>query len=85
MSSKDFEARITAIEKRNRSVGLDKGWETSWTRRLSIAALTYVSICSFLLIIHKDNPFVNALVPVLGFLLSTLLLPQIKRHWVEGR
>ena len=85
MSSEDLETRVAAIEQRNKSVEQDKAWETSWTRKLSIGLLTYLSIAGFLLAIHKDKPFINALVPVFGFLLSTLLLPQIKRRWIQNR
>ena len=76
-----IEARLTTIESRNKKVELDKAWETSWTRRLSIAALTYLVIAAYLVYIKKDQPFVNAIVPTLGFFLSTLVLPQIKAIW----
>jgi hypothetical protein len=33
---KSIEERLEKIEKRNSRVELDKAWETSWTRKLSI-------------------------------------------------
>jgi nicotinamide riboside transporter PnuC len=78
---KDFEKRLAAIEARNAKVELDKAWETSWTRRLSIAILTYAVIVIYLTIIHNNAPFINAAVPVVGFLLSTLFLRRIKEFW----
>ena len=78
---KDLEKRLEAIEKRNKKVELDKAWETSWTRRLSIAALTYVVIVIYLVFIDNDKPYINALVPVVGFILSTLALSWIKDIW----
>lgn len=75
--------KIDAIEARNKRVELDKAWETSWTRRLSISFLTYAAIVCFLFVIDNDRPFINGLVPVLGFLLSTLVLPQIKTIWLK--
>lgn len=78
-----LEIRIAAIEKRNEKVELDKAWETSWTRRLSIAALTYIVVAVYLVVIHKDQPLVNALVPALGFLISTLLLKRIRDLWQQ--
>ena len=39
---KDIESRLSAIEERNKKVERDKAWEVSWTRRVSIMALTYV-------------------------------------------
>lgn len=76
-----IEKRVAAIEERNARVELDKSWETSWTRRISIMLLTYGIVVGFLLIIDNDRPFVNALVPVVGFLLSTLVMPRIKSIW----
>lgn len=77
----DLEKRVRAIERRNRRVEVDKAWESSWTRKLSIAILTYVTVASYLRVIHNDKPFVNALVPVVGFILSTLVLPGVRSIW----
>lgn len=79
-----FEKRLAAIESRNKKVELDKAWETSWTRRLSIAALTYSVIVTYLSIIHNNEPFIDAAVPVVGFLLSTLFLRRIKEFWQQN-
>lgn len=74
----DLEKRIEAIEARNKKVEMDKAWETSWTRRLSIAILTYIVIVVYLHVIHNNAPFINAAVPVVGFLLSTLVMSRIR-------
>ncbi len=76
-----IEQRLRAIEERNRRVELDKTWETSWTRKLTIAGLTYIVVVSYLLVIGNDRPFINALVPPLGFVLSTLLLRRVRQIW----
>lgn len=78
---KNFEKRITAIEARNRKVELDKAWETSWTRRIAIALLTYVVVCMYLAFVIHVDPWLNALVPVVGFVLSTLALERVKKIW----
>jgi len=78
---KDLEARVGAIEARNKQVEQDKAWEVSWTRRISIAVLTYAVIVSYLLAIHNSTPFVNAAVPVVGFILSTLAMSWVKALW----
>lgn len=78
---KNLEARVATIEERNKKVEQDKAWETSWTRRLSIAVLTYLVIAVYLLVIESDKPFVNALVPAAGFVLSTLVLKRIRSFW----
>jgi hypothetical protein len=42
-----LENDILKIKERNTKVELDKGWETSWTRKLCIAILTYFVIVLF--------------------------------------
>lgn len=81
----DIEKRINAIERRNQKVEMDKAWETSWARRLSIAGLTYLVVVVYLLFIGNDKPYINAAVPAGGFVLSTLVLPQIKTIWQKHR
>ncbi len=77
--------RITDIEARNRRVELDKAWETSWTRRISIAVLTYFVITVYLAALGNQKPYLHALVPSIGFMLSTLVLPGIRAVWQKNR
>lgn len=77
----ELEQRVIALEKRNEKVDLDKAWETSKTRKLFIALFTYFSIALYFVIIDVAMPFINAVVPTLGFLLSTLSLPYIRKIW----
>ena len=76
-------SRIEQLEARNKRVEADKGWETSWLRRGSIMLLTYLVIVAYLHFVIHINPWLNALVPVTGFFLSTLTLSVLKRHWLE--
>jgi hypothetical protein len=76
-----LEKRIEKIEVRNARVELDKAWEVSWTRKVSIAVLTYIVVVSYLITIDNDKPFINGAVPVVGFLLSTLVLKRIRNIW----
>lgn len=80
-NQKDLLKRIEAIEKRNQSVTLDKGWETSWSRKISIIVLTYIVVWVYLYVIGNDNPWINAIVPPTGFFLSTLALGWVRKHW----
>ncbi len=74
---------IKKIHERNARVEADKAWETSKTRRAIIAIMTYVIVVVFLYLIGVQNPWLNALVPTAGFLLSTLTLTYIKGWWVN--
>lgn len=85
MSKLTLEERIEAIEARNKKVEADKAWEASWIRRISIAALTYLVVVSYLNFVIKTDPWLNALVPVAGFILSTLTINYLKRHWIARR
>ncbi|VVC00065.1 Uncharacterised protein [uncultured archaeon] len=78
-----LEEKISSIVERNKRVEADKAWETSKFRRGLIALATYVVVVYFLLLINVPNPFLNALVPTLGFIVSTLSLPFIREWWVK--
>lgn len=80
-STDDLITRIEAIEQRNQKVSLDKRWETSWTRKLSIVGLTYIVVFVYLTVIGNDNPWINATVPPIGFFLSTLAIGWVRHVW----
>ena len=80
-----LERRISTLEARNKRVESDKGWETSWTRKLSIMALTYLVVVSYLKFVVHIDPWINAVVPVIGFFLSTLTISIIKKYWISRR
>lgn len=77
----NLEKRLSAIEARNTRVELDKAWETSLTRRLAVAGLTYGVIVAYLFVTNNNAPFVNGVVPACGFFLSTLILSSLKTFW----
>ena len=74
---------VEGILKRNARVEADKAWETSWTRRGVIALITYIIAASFMAHIGVVNPWLNALVPTGGYVLSTLSLSFVKRWWLK--
>lgn len=76
-----LEQRVAKIELRNKTVEMNKAWETSLTRRLLIVVFTYLAIALYLKFIVGIDPWINAIVPALGFLLSTLTLPYFKTLW----
>lgn len=78
-----LEERVQRIEERNKAVELDKKWETSLARRLLIVAFTYVAVGIFLSVIHVERPWLAAIVPALGFTLSTLTMSYFKEIWTR--
>lgn len=74
---------IDRIKQRNNKVEIDKAWETSTTRKICIALLTYVIISIFFRYAQVDKPLINAIVPTLWFLLSTTSLSLIKKQRIK--
>lgn len=82
MEIKDIEKEIDNIKTRNKRVELNKKWETSWIRRICICILTYIVVVIYSYIVRNyDNIFLSSLVPVIGFILSTLSLRYIRKIW----
>lgn len=80
---KQLKHEIRAIKKRNKKVEADKAWETSFSRKILIAILTYFVIVLFFFVANLSKPFINAIVPTLGFILSTLTVPIFKKFWIN--
>jgi hypothetical protein len=82
---KEIEKEIEKIKERNKRVEKDKAWETSTLRKVSIAVLTYIVVITYsYLIKNVSNIFLSSLVPVIGFLLSTLSLKAIRNIWEKN-
>jgi len=78
-----LESEINEIKTRNQRVETDKAWETSIARKLVVAILTYLVIVIFFYSADLPRPWLNAIVPTIGFLLSTLTLPIFKNWWIK--
>jgi len=76
----EIERDIEDIKRRNRRVEVDKAWETSYTRRFLLVAFTYLAIGFYLQAISVRQPWLNAIVPAVAFMLSTLTM----RTWSSG-
>lgn len=74
---------IEQIKSRNRTVETDKAWETSKTRRIVIATVTYIIAAYYMRVLGITEYYLHALVPTGGYLLSTLSLPIIKKWWTK--
>ena len=44
--------------------------------------ITYATLSGYMYAIGVTDPFLNAIVPTVGFNLSTLSLPTIKKWWM---
>lgn len=82
MTTEEVQKKAEDIKERNRRVEGDKAWEVSWTRRIFIAAVTYATAGIWLTTISDTNPWLKALIPMVGYLFSTFSLPPLKRWWL---
>lgn len=74
---------IIALKEKNKKIEADKAWETSWTRRGIIAAVTYVIVVIWLGMIGVQHQFLHATVPVLSYLVAMAGLPFMKKYWLQ--
>ena len=74
--------RIQKIEDRNSKVETEKAWELSWARFWTNTAATYLTMNLFLWSIDGPFPPINAIIPTIGYVLSTLSIPLVKKWWL---
>ena len=77
----DIERAIVEIQKRNARVEADKVWETSLTRRASIAAIVFFAAWAWLSMQGSGTALRDALFPPCGYLLSTIALSRLRVQW----
>ncbi|MEI7792395.1 MAG: hypothetical protein WCI57_02840 [Candidatus Berkelbacteria bacterium] len=80
-----LEVEIDKIKARNVRVEDDKAWETSSARKIIITIVTYLLVGAYLVFLGVNKPWLNALVPTCGFVLSTLTISFVKKRWLEAR
>ena len=78
-----IEKEIEIIKARNLKVEADKAWETSNFRVIMIFVIIYVIASFVMYAIGSSNYLLNALVPPVGYFLSTQSLPFIKKWWIK--
>ena len=83
--SQTLEERIAKIEERNSKVEREKAWEVSWVRFFSNVAATYLTMNLILWTIGGPFPPVHAVIPTVGYVLSTISIPYVKRWWLNKR
>lgn len=82
-SVEELKREIDEIKARNKRVEIDKAWETSWSRKFLILIFTYIVIVIFFFVVKLPDPFENAVVPSVAFVLSTLTVPLFKKWWLS--
>lgn len=81
----DLEREIAKLKERNARVEADKAWETSMARRGLLMVFTFLAIGLYLNAVRIPDPWLNAIVPTIAFMLSTLTLPIFKKIWLGNR
>jgi hypothetical protein len=81
----ELQSEIDQLKARNKKVEADKAWETSKTRKGLILVLTYCVMVLFFWSSGIGNAFINAIVPSIGFFLSTLSISVVKKEWMKIR
>ena len=76
--------KIENIEDRNARVEAEKAWETSWTRRIIIALMTYVVMGLYMKWLGIEQPWQHAIVPPVAYIFSTLGLSIFKGIWIQN-
>ncbi len=80
---KSLAREVEALKERNRRVESGKAWEISYTRKMILMCLTYLAIGVYMWAVGIDRPWLNAIVPAVAFMLSTLTLPWFKKLWLK--
>jgi hypothetical protein len=78
-----IEQDIAELKARNKKVDANKAWETSNTRKLSIVIITYILATIIMWWLGVPAPYLNAIIPTMGFYLSTLSLGIVKTYWIK--
>lgn len=79
----ELEKEIDKIKSRNKKVEVEKAWEISLERKISILVLTYIIISLVMYFLNFDKPFINAIIPTFWYLLSTLSISFLKKKYIE--
>ena len=80
---KELETRVKQLEDRNKKIEGNKAWEISFSRKVVLIMFTYLAIGIYMYAVNLPDPWLNAIVPAVAFMLSTLTLPFFRRIWLR--
>lgn len=63
----------------------EKQFEGSYTRIVAVMCITYIVVFGYFTFLGAEKPYLNAVVPTIGFNLSTWSLSGIKALWMMWR
>ncbi len=78
-----LQQEVSLLNTRNRKVGLDKAWDQSLARTLFVAVMTFLCLGVYMSAIRVKNSWLSAIVPTVGFVLTTWSFPTAKNAWVR--
>jgi len=79
MNIEQISQELEKIKQRNKKVETDKAWEWSIARKILLMIFTYLALGIYMETIKINSPRLNAIIPTVWFLLSTLTLPRFKK------
>jgi len=79
-----LQEQVAKLEQRNIDKDVGKSFESSWTRTCFIIAFTYIVIYLYLRFsLNVADPQKNAVVPAIGFTMSTWSMSLVKPVWAR--
>ncbi len=85
LNLKYLEKEIDLIKERNKKVEIEKNWEISLERKISIWVITYITIVVIMYFLKFENILISALIPTFWYIISTSSLKFIKNIYMEKR
>lgn len=80
---KQIHKELEIIKNRNKKVEENKAWEISFFRKISIIVITYITASIVMYFIGVERFLLNALIPTVGYILSTFSLSFVKEWWIK--
>ena len=73
--------RINNLEQHSLYKAKEKAWEESYLRTLALAIVTYGTTLGIFYLIKAESPYLAAIIPTTGYLLSRPSIWGIKQLW----